>query len=589
MKKLKEDLTAFRESLKITFQASGKYGVLRLLFSVLLSVLPFLSAVLWRGIFNGIAEKSTVVWWLLLGYVLFWGFMQLLRKADGYIEYKYNDRVNVYLETLFLDKYKDIDLSFYDSGELQNKIRYMQNIKNAVVGLSANMFWTLECFLRLIWAFVLLSQLNFWVAPAALALFVPVLFCRARINRLEVAYDKESAAVNRKSQYFKLLFRNKKNIRDIKIFGLTDLFVDRFMQSWKELYQMQKKKTILSTILLFIGVLFSVIGGQVLLYVLLILRLFAGVLQIGDVTYYISVFNSFLSSAENLSNSFSYIRYTLENTKVVREFLDLQPEISRAGTCVPKFEHEIEFSHVSFQYPGKETYVLRDCSFRLPKGKVVGLVGLNGAGKSTIVKLLLRLYDVTEGQILIDGVDIKDCDPVVYRHLFGVLFQDYVAYSLSLRENIALSDWEGRNDDAALLRAIEECRLTEKTSGFDKGLDTPLTRKFEPDGEELSGGQWQRLALGRVFFRDRPYYVLDEPSASLDVTAEHEIFHYFRQSRSQSGALIISHRLSTIASADHILFLADGKITEQGTHGQLLTQGGAYADLFLTQAEKYKV
>lgn len=362
----------------------------------------------------------------------------------------------------------------------------------------------------------------------------------------------------------------------------------RFYDAWKELYQLQTKKTAFSTALLFVGLLFSTILGQVMLYALLIGHLIAGTLLIGDVTYYISIFNSFLTSADNFSHSLSYIQYTLENTKVAREFLALEPEIPRSGNVPPVFSHDIEFRHVSFKYPGKDNYVLKDCSFCIPKGKTVGLVGLNGAGKSTIVKLLLRLYDVSEGEILLDGVDIRDMEPTEYRKLFGVLFQDYVAYSLTLRENIALSDWEGRNDDEALTQAVEQSQLYEKMKTWPRGFDTPLTRRFEPDGEELSGGQWQRLALARVFFRQKPFYILDEPSASLDVLAEYEIFHQFRQSQAESGALIISHRLSTIADADYILLLQDGRIQEQGSHRDLLNENGIYAELFLTQAKKYE-
>lgn len=588
MKKIKDTFSAFGQSVAITFRASKQYGVLRLVFSFLLSALPFGSVAIWRRILNELGGGNSV--WRLLGiYIAFWGTSQLLRKIDGYIDYKYNDRVNVYLETMFLDKYKDIDLSFYDSGEMQNKIRYVHNIKNSVVGLSSNIFYVLECMLRLIWAFVLLTQLHFWVAPIALMLFLPVILCQIKINRITIAYDKDSATISRRSQYFKLLFKNKKNICDIKVFGLQNLFVNRFFDTWNELYRLQKNKTAFSTVLLFVGLLFSTVFGQLMLYALLIGRLIVGTLMIGDVTYYISIFTSFLSAADSLTHSVSYIQYMLENTRTAREFLALKPEIPRSGNENPVFEHDIEFCHVSFKYPGKDNYVLKDCSFRIAKGKTVGLVGLNGAGKSTIVKLLLRLYDVSDGEILLDGVDIRNIEPTAYRRQFGVLFQDYMKYSLTLRENIALSDWDGRNDEEALTRAIEQSQLSEKIKTWPMGFDTPLTRRFEPNGEELSGGQWQRVALARAFFRQKPFFILDEPSASLDVLAEYEIFHQYRQNWTKCGALIISHRLSTIADADYILLLQNGCILEQGSHAELLNQNGVYADLFLTQAKKYEV
>ena len=177
MKKNKESLSAFGQSISLTFRACGHYAILRLLFSFLLACLPFVSASIWRNVLNELSE-SNPVWKQLAVFVIFWGMSQLIRKIDGFIDYKYNDRVNLYLETVFLDKYKDIDLSFYDSGETQNKLQHVQNIKNSVVGLSSNLFSVLEYLIRMIWAFVLLTQLNFWVGPVSVLLFLPVILCQ---------------------------------------------------------------------------------------------------------------------------------------------------------------------------------------------------------------------------------------------------------------------------------------------------------------------------------------------------------------------------------------------------------------------------
>ncbi len=587
MKKIKESLSAFGQSISLTFRACGHYAILRLLFSFLLACLPFVSASIWRNVLNELSE-SNHVWKQLAVFVIFWGMSQLIRKIDGFIDYKYNDRVNLYLETVFLDKYKDIDLSFYDSGETQNKLQHVQNIKNSVVGLSSNLFSVLEYLIRMIWAFVLLTQLNFWVGPVSVLLFLPVILCQIKTNQITIKYDKESAAISRRSQYFKLLFRNRKNISDIKVYGLHELFIRRFSDAWNALYKSNKKRIGITVILIFVGLIFSTVLGQVLLFGLLIRNLLTGTLLIGDVSFFIAVFASFIAAADSFTHGVSYIQYMLENTKIVREFLALEPSVQRSGDKKPLFEHEIEFRHVSFKYPGTENYVLQDCSFRIEKGETVGLVGLNGAGKTTIVKLLLRLYDVNDGMILLDGADIREIELTAYRKQFGVLFQDYMPYSLTLRENIALSDWNERENDTAVIRALTRSKMLEKVNTWTNGLDTPLTRRFEPDGEELSGGQWQRLALARAFFRPKSFYILDEPSSSLDAIAEYEIFHQYSGSWTDCGALIISHRLSTIADADKILFLQGGKIIEQGTHKELLEEDGQYADLYLTQAKKYE-
>ena len=225
----------------------------------------------------------------------------------------------------------------------------------------------------------------------------------------------------------------------------------------------------------------------------------------------------------------------------------------------------------------------------MKRGQTFGLVGENGSGKSTIVKLLLRLYDIDGGQILLNGIDIKEYNIVEYRSIFSVLFQDYIQYSLTLRENVGLSDYGDMNNDARINDAIDKSELREIVKDWEKGLESPLTRWFDEDGKELSGGQWQRVALARVFFSNRNFIVLDEPSASLDVFAEEKIFNQFNQLSDHRTSLIISHRLSSIVNADIIVVLKDGKIIEQGDHKELLNYDGYYAELFNLQASKYIV
>ena len=249
---------------------------------------------------------------------------------------------------------------------------------------------------------------------------------------------------------------------------------------------------------------------------------------------------------------------------------------------------KIEFSHVYFRYPGKENYVLEDCSFTMEAGQQIGLVGENGCGKSTIVKLILRLYDVEEGEILLNGIDIMEYDIEKYRAMFSVLFQDFIKYSFTLRENVSLSDIEKSDNDERIKDALSKSEMSELVSTWDKGLETPLTRSFEPDGKELSGGQWQRIALSRVFFADRDFVILDEPSASLDVFAEEKIFRQFQQLSGNRSSIIISHRLSSIVAADKILVLKNGRILEQGKHKELLSKNGYYSELFYAQAQSYR-
>ncbi len=595
MKKIRSFFEQYMFSLRITYRTSRKYCILQFILSVALSILPFLSIYIWSEIINTlisqtIANKLQHLIAYFLIYALIYVLSTLLKKATRFVSFRFTDRVSVYIENLLIDKYKDVDLAFFDSSDRADKLSYINSIKYSMVSLSQSGVDTMECVLTLIYSFIMLSMINFWFAIAILVVFIPIIICKMKSNKLKLHFDEDSSVLNRRSEYFKSQFKQKNSITDIKLYGLKDYFTEKHEIAWKELYDKKKKHTVSNTILLSIELLISNIASCVLLYATLIKRLSEHTLLIGDATYYISVYAQFNNAMNNLIDILIYMEYSYKNMSTVREFLQMMPDVPRKGDIVPTYQKSIEFSHVSFKYPGSDRYVLKDCSFTIKSGEVIGLVGENGSGKSTIVKLLLRLYDVTEGKILIDGIDIRECDIKKYREFFNPLFQDYVQYSLSLRENVALSDWENLYNDEAIIAALNQSDMLQVIQSYENGLDSELTRRFEKDGKELSGGQWQRIALARVFFALRDFIVLDEPSAALDVFAEETVFGQFKKMENRHSLLIISHRLSSVVDSDKILVVKDGTIIEQGTHAALLNKSnGFYSGLFKAQAEKYQV
>lgn len=595
VKKIRSFIKQYMFSLQITYRASKKYCVLQFLLSLALSILPFVSLYIWKGIINILTTqiderqvKHLIGYFVI--YAAIYALSTLLRKATRFVSFRFNDMVSVYIENMLIDKYKDVDLAFFDSSNKADKLSYINSIKYSMISLSQGGFDTMECILTLVYSLVMLSVVNFWFAIILLIFFIPIIICKMQSNKLKIHFDEDSSVLNRRAEYFKAQFKQKNSITDIKLYGLKDYFVQKYESAWKELYEKKKKHTISNAVLLGIELLVSNIAGCILLYATLIKRLSEKRLLIGDATYYISVYAQFNRAMDNLINSLIYMEYSYKNMSTVREFLQMEPDVQRCGSRIPVCKNSIEFSHVSFKYPGSNSYVLKDCSFAIKFGEVVGLVGENGSGKSTIVKLLLRLYDVTEGKILIDGVDIKECDIKKYRALFAPLFQDYVRYSLSLRENVALSNWRHLCNDEAILSALNQSEMLQVTEVFENGLDTEMTRRFEKDGKELSGGQWQRIALTRVFFAPHDFIILDEPSAALDVFAEEKVFGQFRRIEKRHSLLIISHRLSSVVNSDKILVVKDGTILEQGTHAELLSnEDGYYSKLFKVQAGKYQV
>ena len=249
--------------------------------------------------------------------------------------------------------------------------------------------------------------------------------------------------------------------------------------------------------------------------------------------------------------------------------------------------HTIEFVDVSFAYPGSDRLVLENINLKFRPGETVVLVGLNGAGKTTFIKLLTRLYDPTKGKILLDGKDLREYDPSELYRMFGIIFQDFGKYAVSVSENIGFGDIHRDANEDEIRRAAEDANASEFISKLPGGYDTPLMRYFEPDGIELSIGQWQKLSIARAFYSKSDILILDEPTASLDPIAEQEIFNQFDELRKDKTTIFVSHRLSSATIATKIVVLEYGRLIEEGTHKELMDKKGRYYELFSTQARRY--
>jgi ATP-binding cassette subfamily B protein len=271
-------------------------------------------------------------------------------------------------------------------------------------------------------------------------------------------------------------------------------------------------------------------------------------------------------------------------------FLELEPKMARPENPQPaprSIRQGFEFRNVSFKYEGSEEWALREVNLAVRPGEKIALVGPNGAGKTTLIKLLTRLYDPTEGQILLDGVDLREYDPAELRRLIGVIFQDFVRYHLTASENVGFGQIEALDDRPRVVRSAEKSGAHPVISAMPEAYETVLGRWFSR-GRDLSGGEWQKIALARAFMRDCEVLVLDEPTAALDAENELRVFQQFRELTEDKMAVLISHRFSTVRMADRIFVIEGGRITEEGSHPELLARGGTYARLFTLQAESYR-
>ena len=593
MNKIKQYFSNFQYATQIILTASKKYFILKLILSLISSVLPYLPLFLWRNLINALVEalcgNSEALLKTIWRFAACYGAVILIEKliaaVSEYVVFKYNDAINYYLDNLMVEKVSGTDLSFFDSSDLQDKLSNSWWLIYSMKNMVTFVFDIIQNAVRLCISFSLMLSLSHWLIPVVILMCIPYVIGNKKANDIEYRFKKDIEKPRRKLEYYKSLFFESSR-QEIRLYDLKDYFRLLYENVWEQWnkgnFAVSIKKGIISTFALIVLAI-----NEIIVYGLAVSKLIIGEIAVGDVAYYISILSQFRSDFSSLCNRITMFERNSKEISDVREFVEMKPNLEKSGTKIPSQHPRIEFRNVSFKYPNSETYVLKDCSFVIERGQTIGLVGLNGSGKSTIVKLLCRFYDPTEGIILIDGIDSREYDIAALRKCFGVMFQDFVRYSFSLRENVALSDLSALDDDGRIKKACISGRVTDFIGDWENGIDENLTRRFDSKGKELSGGQWQRICLARTFFRNAPIILLDEPSASLDPIAEHEIFKDFAAISKDKSAVLISHRLSSITLADKILVLSDGYIIEQGTHDELLRQSGEYARLFNLQASKY--
>ncbi|MDQ2810083.1 MAG: ABC transporter ATP-binding protein/permease [Chloroflexota bacterium] len=494
------------------------------------------------------------------------------------------------VQLLLMDHANRLDLSFFENPEFYDKLQEAQREAGyRPVNMVEQLFGLVRSAITFLSMIALIARLGPWVAAAALIAPIPSFIAQSRYGWQGYMMSRRQSPDRRRMGYLLDLVTKDTYNKEIKLFGLGDYFIARWREISERFYRENRSLVVRRYLMGFLwGSLSTVVTSATYAYVAI--QAVLGRLTLGDLTFYSQAVGQVQSSLSGILSGLSDLYENSLYLTNLFDFLDYTPAIARPADPRPlarPLQGGIEFRHVSFTYPGKDTPALRDVSFTIAPAESVALVGLNGAGKTTIVKLLTRLYDPDSGQILLDGHDLRDYDPADVQAAVGVIFQDYATYFFSARENIGL----GRLADVDNLALVE---ASAAKSGADavvarlpKGYDTTLGRWFD-EGTQLSGGEWQKVALARAFMRDAEILVLDEPTASLDARAEYDIFTRMRDLTRGKMTLFISHRFSTVRLADRIFVLDNGTITEAGTHLDLLAAGGTYADLFNLQAAAYR-
>ena len=584
----------------LVLHAARREALVLMLIMLVQALIPAASAWVAKHIVDGVVQAVNsrmdaaggfhlVLPWLVAELALI-TLGSALGQAASLLNHVIDNRVRCHVQTLVIGKATALDLSYFEDAKFYDMLRNAANqadwrspaLVRSVLSAAQSLL-TLGSFAGLIFAF------NPWLTLVLLAAVVPSFIAEKHTSDMEYNLETRRAKERRQMTYYELLLTDNAAVKEVIHFGLGGPLLERYLGFFRKWFRedtaLARKRSAFSLVFGLVGnlayyaaygwVVYGAVGGRI---------------TIGDMTMYLALFARTQGSFSSLLTGWNEIREGGLFLNNLFLFLEVQPKVAAPANPRPvpvRIVRGIDFENVSFKYPNRDEFALKDVTLHIAAGEKIALVGANGAGKSTFIKLLTRLYEPTAGRILIDGIDVREFDTVALRRIVSVVFQDFVKFSTTLRENIGFGRIEAAGEMDAIRAAAQRGGADDVAAEIPHGYDAMLGY-WDDDATSLSGGQWQKVAISRAFMRDAEVLVLDEPTSAIDAEKEYELFTRFRTLTEGRISVLISHRFSTVRIADRIAVLEHGAMTELGTHAELLARGGTYARLFKMQAEGYR-
>ena len=581
---------------RIVWKAAPRVVTAGLAFRVIIALLPVAMLAVTKVIIDAIYGLTSQhrplpgnFWWLV---VLQFGLASLATVLVRLIDFCENvlaDKYTRYISTQIMMHAASLDLATYEDYNFHDKLdraRVQGTDRIGMIQASGRLVQEVIMTASLAASILFFSP---WILFALIVCIVPAFLGETHFAFLGYSLSFNQTTARRQMEYLRVLGGSKESAKELKLFGLSKYLVGRYTALSDELHRqmvaLQKRKLLLGTLLAVLGTV-----GYYGTYAYVVYETVIGVLTLGTLTFLAGAIAGASTNIQAVFTTFSSIADQALFLTDLLEFFSVKPKIIVKPDALPvprPIYKGFEFKGVSFCYPGNPRPVLSNINFRLEPSERIALVGENGQGKTTIVKLLARLYDVSSGQILLDGVDLREYDIEDLWREIGVIFQDFMRYEMTAAENIAIGRIEEVNNEFRIRSAARKSLADHVIHQLPRRYDQVLGSRFE-GSIELSGGQWQKIALGRAYIRDAQLLILDEPTASLDARSEHEVFQRFAELTANKMSLLISHRFSTVRMADRILVLESGRIAEQGSHLELMRSAGRYAEMFELQAANYR-